>query len=267
MKKMNKFRMGITIFAVYFSQNLMAQESLPIPAKNDFMVELNFKPFGENVISFSQLQLKYKVADNLALRLGLAFDNNVFDLPGDDYSPSQQEKVTGKETLTKFGILPGIEYHFLKNSKISPYIGVEFSFFKQSVKSHYRDYTREYYYDNITGSYETRYIPVEIDIDGSTRTVTQEYIETSQSYYAYTRTSYPNRAYTSFSSNLLLGCDFYFMRHLYVGLEVGLSYNYTKNKKVTIDVSNQVNPQILPSYTESKFGFYYNSALRLGIWF
>jgi hypothetical protein len=245
----------------------MAQENVFIPVKNDFIVELNFKPFGENVVSFNQLQLKYKIADNLALRLGLAFDSNVFDLPGDDYSPSQQEKATGKENSTKFGILPGIEYHFLKNSKISPYVGVGFSFFKQSVKSHYRDYISESYYDNTTGSYETRYIPVEIDIEGATRTVTQDFIQTSQGYYAYSRTSYPNRAYTSFGSNLLLGCDFYFMRNLYVGLEIGLGYNHTKNKKVTIDVSNQVNPQILPSYTENKFGFYYNSALRLGFWF
>jgi hypothetical protein len=267
MKKMKKFRMGITIVAIYFSQNLMAQETLPIPAKNDFMVELNFKPFGENVISFNQLQLKYKIADNLALRLGLAFDSNVFNLSGDDYHPSQQEKVTGKENLIKFGILPGIEYHFLKNSKISPYVGVGFSLFTQSVKSNYRDYTYEQYYDNTTGSYEIRYIPVDIDIDGATRSITQEYIQTSQGYYAFSRTSYFNRAYTSFGSNLLIGCDFYFMRHLYVGLEIGLGYTYTKNKKVTINLSNQVNPQILPSYTESKFGFYYNSALRLGFWF
>ncbi|MDR0694421.1 MAG: hypothetical protein LBF81_03875 [Prevotellaceae bacterium] len=262
MKKMNKIKIGITIFAVYFSQNLLAQENVAIPVKpvkNNFMVELNFKPFGENVISFNQLQLKYKTADNFALRLGLAFDRNVLDQPGDDYDPSQQEKAAGKENFTKFGILPGIEYHFLKNSKISPYVGVEFSFFKQSVKSHYRDYTREYY--------AIHYTPVEIDIDGATRAITQEYIQTTQGSYYYTTMSYLNRAYTSFGGNLLLGCDFYFMRHLYVGLEAGLSYNYTKNKKITIDTSNQVNPQIIPSNTASKFGFYYNSALRLGFWF
>ncbi|GHT18234.1 hypothetical protein FACS189429_4360 [Bacteroidia bacterium] len=66
---------------------------------------------------------------------------------------------------------------------------------------------------------------------------------------------------------MLLGCDFYFMRNLYVGLEAGLGYNYTKNKKVSIEISNQVNPAILPSFTESNFGFYYNSAVRLGFWF
>ncbi|MDR2358255.1 MAG: autotransporter outer membrane beta-barrel domain-containing protein [Prevotellaceae bacterium] len=267
---MKKITMAVTIFAVYFSQNLMGQENvaLPVkPVKNNFMMELNFKPFGENVISFNQLQLKYKTADNLALRLGLAFDRNVLDQPGDDYPPSQQGKVGGEEKVTKFGISPGIEYHFLKNSKISPYVGIEFSFFKQSVKSHYRDYTTEYYYDNTTGSYETRYIPVEIDIDGATRSVTQDYIQTSQGYYVYANISYLNRAYTSFGSNLLLGCDFYFMRHLYIGMEAGLSYNYIKNKTITVDTSDQVNPQIIPSFTESKFGFYYNSALRLGFWF
>jgi hypothetical protein len=268
MKTINKFGFCIAIFAMCFSQKLVAQENVISPVKNDFLVELNFKPFGENVISFNQLQLKYKVSDNVALRLGLAFDNNVRNQSDDDYDSSQQQKVTGKENVTKFGVLPGFEYHFLKNSKISPYVGVELSVFTQSVKSHYRDYEEEGYYDNITGSYQTRYIPIEIDINGATRAVTQDYFQTSQGYYLYyTRLEYLNRAYTSFGSNFLLGCDFYFMRHLYVGLEAGLSYNYTKNKKVTIDSSDQVHPTIMPSSTISKFGFYYNSALRLGFWF
>ncbi|MCL2651414.1 MAG: hypothetical protein FWD60_10385 [Candidatus Azobacteroides sp.] len=261
--KTKKIRIVAAIFAVCFSQSiLMAQENVTIPAKNNLMVELNFKPFGENVISFDQLQLKYRIADNLALRLGLAFESNKLDQPGDDYNKSEQQKVAGNEKSTKFGVLPGIEYHFLKNSKISPYVGAELLFFNYSVKSHYRDYTSDYSGNQI------RYIPVEIDIDGATRTITEEYYQSSQGYYySYLTTSYLNRAYTSYGGNLLLGSDFYFMRNLYVGLEVGLGYDYTKYKKVTIDISDQVDPSILPSFSTSKFGFYYNSALRLGFWF
>ena len=259
----------IAISAVCFSQSiLIAQENVSIPKKNDFAVELNFKPFGENVISFNQLQFKYKIVDNLALRLGLAFDSNKLDQSDDDYDLSEQQKVTGNEKYTKFGVLPGIEYHFLKNSKISPYVGLEFSFSKNSVKSHYRDYDYEQFYNNQTGSYETRYIPVEVDIDGATRLISlQHYQNQYGGYGSYITTSYQNRAYTSYGGHLLLGCDFYFMRNLYVGLEAGLGYDYTKNEKVTIDFSNQVKPVVIPSYTASKFGFYYNSALRLGFWF
>jgi hypothetical protein len=228
---------------------------------------LNFKPFGENVISFNQLQLKYRLADDWALRLGLSLDNKILDQSDDDYESSEQRKVTGKENATKFGVMPGIEYHFLKNSKISPYVGAELSFSKRTVKSHYRDYTSESYYDNSTGSYQTRYVPVEIDIDGATRLVTAEYISNPYGYSYYQRTEYLNRACTSYGGNLLLGCDFYFMRNLYIGLEAGLGYNYTQYKKISIEISNQVRPTILPSYTESKLGFYYNSALRLGFWF
>jgi len=245
----------------------MAQEKISIPEKNNFAVELNFKPFGENVISFNQLQFKYKIADDVALRLGLAFDNHKLNQPGDDYDASEEQKITGKETTTKFGMLPGIEYHFLKNSKISPYVGAEFSFFKNTVKSHYRDYNHEMYYNNATGNYDVRYIPIEIDINGATRTIAEQYYQTQYGYNYYLTTSYLNRAYTSYGGNLLLGCDFYFMRNLYVGLEAGLGYDYTKYKKVTIDVSNEVTPEMMPSYTERKFGFYYNSALRLGFWF
>ncbi|MDR0546193.1 MAG: hypothetical protein LBG77_01180 [Dysgonamonadaceae bacterium] len=246
---------------------LTAQKNLAIPTKNNFAIELNFKPFGENVISFNQLQLKYRLTDDWVARLGLSLETNKLDLPGDDYEPSEQRKYAGNENSTKFGVLPGIEFHFLKKSKISPYVGAEFSFFKHSVKSHYRDYTYEQYYNNVTGNYDICYIPVEIDIDGATRSITFNYIELPYGYSHYPTTEYINRAYTSYGGNLLLGCDFYFMRNLYVGLEAGLGYNYTQYKKVSIEMSNQVHPAIIPSYTDSKLGFYYNSALRLGFWF
>ena len=252
-----------TVFSLW--QNMVfAQEISAVPSKNTFMMELNFKPFGENIVSFNQLQAKYRVSENVALRLGLAFDYNKMDLKGDDYDPSQPMKVTGNERVTKFGFLPGFEYHFLKNSKVSPYWGVEFSYFNQSVKSHYKDFKQEYNYE----SSQYVYIPVEIDIDGATRKITTENIYLpNYGYYTQTFTEYPERAYTSFGVNLLAGCDFYFMRHLYVGIEVGLGYNHLSYKKVTFDISNEVNPTILPSYTNSKFGLYYNSALRLGFWF
>jgi outer membrane protein W len=247
-----------------------AQENPAIPTKKAFSAELNFTPFGDKIISFEQLQFKYRVSDKVALRLGLAFDHNKKEQNADDYLPSEQRKVTGEETLTKFGILPGIEYHFLKNSKISPYLGIEFSYFNRSVNAHYRDYQ----YDYTSG--KEQLIPVEIDINGATRNISTIYIPyytspLSSSYYpgGYYSTSieYAERAYTSFGGNLLAGCDFYFMRNVYVGVEVGLGYNHIKNKKITIDYSNEVQPDIIPSYTTSEFKFYYNSALRLGFWF
>ncbi|GHV56118.1 hypothetical protein FACS1894182_02030 [Bacteroidia bacterium] len=261
MKRKITSTLVIAIFAFCLLQNTMvAQENSTIPLKNALMVELNFKPFGENVISFNQLQLKYKISDNWALRLGLAFDHNTMDLPGNDYDPSEEFQTNGNEKSTKFGVLPGIEYHFLKNSKISPFIGLELSFFNRSLESHYRDYTYDYS--------KNGYIPVNMDIDGAIRKMVSEYYQTSQGYYYYvTRTEYPERSYTSFGGNLLLGCDFYFMRNLYVGVEAGLGYNQFQYKKVTVDISNAVNLSILPSYKTTTLGFYYNSALRLGFWF
>jgi len=251
-----------TVFSL-LQNTIFAQEIPATPSKNTFMMELNFKPFGENIISFNQLQMKHRVSDNFALRLGLAFDHNTLDLSDDDYDPSEPYKVTGNEKITKFGLLPGFEYHFLKNSKISPYWGIEFSLINQSVKSHYKDFKQEY------NSGNSKYVPVEIDIDGATRKITAEYIQNPiyPGYYYYSYTEYLDRAYSSFGGNLLAGCDFYFMRHVYVGVEVGLGYNHVYNKKVTINTSDEVNPTILPSHTIGKFGFYYNSALRLGFWF
>ncbi len=264
MKQKTTFKTAMAVFTFCFFQiTVFAQENPAIPAKNAFMMELNFKPFGEDVISFDHLQIKYKTSDNFAWRLGLAFNRNTMDLPGDDYSPSETHKVTGNEKSTTFGILPGIEYHFMKNSKISPYWGVELSFFNCSVESHYTDF--EPRYDHYLE--RTYYAPVEIDIDGATRKMTSSYRQDSQGYYYYcTTTEYAERAYTSFGGNLLLGCDFYFMRNLYAGIEVGLEYNHVKYKKVTIDTSNQTK-HVIPSYTTTSFDFCYNSALRLGFWF
>jgi len=81
---MKTYRLGIAaaILMICFSQNtLMAQKKISIPEKNNFAVELNFKSFGENVISFNQLQFKYKITDDVALRPGLAFDNCKLNQP------------------------------------------------------------------------------------------------------------------------------------------------------------------------------------------
>ena len=74
-----------------------------IPPKNAFMMKLNFNPFGENIVSFNQLQVKCQVSENVALRLELAFDHNKLDLKGDDYDPSKPRKINGNEKMTKFG--------------------------------------------------------------------------------------------------------------------------------------------------------------------
>ncbi len=263
MKHKSVVRIAIAIFVFFSSLNtIFAQESVTIPSKKALMMELNFKPFGEEIISFNQLQFKYKATDQFVIRLGLAFDYDTWDLPGDDYDPSEEIKINGNEKSTKYGISPGIEYHFLKNSRISPYVGLELSFTNLSIESHYTDVRTEYNNDSYI------FIPVKVDIEGATREVTRDYIQTSQGYYQYyTSTSYPKRAYTSFGGNLLAGCDFYFMRSMYVGAEVGLGYSRILYKKATIMISDNVNPTILPSYTNTTFGFYYNSALRLGFWF
>jgi len=258
---------AIAVFVLCLYQNaIFAQENPAIPLKNAFMTELNFKPFGENVISFDQLRFKYKINDDWALRLGLAFDRNSFELKDDDYDSSEPYKAIRNEKITKFGILPGIEYHFLKNSKISPYLGVEFSYFNRSVESHYRYFQIDPTY-NPSGRYN--YYPVERNINGATCEITiidnqnQWWVVPMIQYHF----EYPERAYTSFGGNLLLGCDFYFMRNLYVGIEAGLGYNHIRTEKVIIETLNEPVTPMFPSYTSSKFGFYYNSALRLGFWF
>jgi hypothetical protein len=104
--KICTLKTATVIAAFCFSlTGLTAQENPAIPVKNNFAIELDFKPFGENVISFNQLQLKYRLADNWALRLALSLDNKKLNQSGGDYEPSEEQKDTSKENSTKFDLL------------------------------------------------------------------------------------------------------------------------------------------------------------------
>jgi hypothetical protein len=258
------FIAALAVFSFISGTAAAQEEKSTLPAGNNFMLEFNFKPFGDNIISFNQFQMKYRVTDNFALRLGLAFDKTDVKLNAEDYPESETMKYTSGANTIKYGILPGIEYHFLKNSKVSPYLGFEFSYFNQSAKANYRTFKQEYQNGKFV------YIPVDVKVDGFTGEYSsinfEDYPEDGD-LARYAAAIYSFRSCTSYGGNLLAGCDFYFMRNMYVGIEAGLSYNSIKYNKITTTRSDAVEPVIVPSTITGKFGFYCNSALRLGFWF
>ena len=87
--------------------------------------------------------------------------------------------------------------------------------------------------------------------------------------YLFSYTSYTNeRAFNSFGGNLLLGADFFLVKNMYFGFELGLGYEMIKYKQVEYVISSDVREtETIPSSKSSDFGFFFNNSIRLGIWF
>lgn len=249
------------------------------PTAKDFMIEINFNPFGDDgIFSFENLQTKYWINNKTALRLGLQFDYNNNSTTEDDYKSDEVYKPTVSEKSFLLGFKPGIEFRILPNSRISPYWGFEFSYTNKSSNSEYIDYEREW--DNDIDDYI--YNKVETKLEGAWRKVTFQELETMDpwgrtSYRMYRSTDYTyERAFSSYGINLLLGTDFFLVRNIYLGFEIGLGYKMTKFKQIELELIDNREPQspyypsiedklTYPSSKSTDFGFYYNNSIRLGV--
>ena len=241
----------------------LQQPPLPnpiIPARGNVMLEFNFKPFGnDKLISFDNFQGKWRTSDHVALRLGLQVNQLKNELTKWDYDNRELYPSTYREKSFGYGVMPGIEYHFLKNNRISPYLGVELTYKKLKSSSMYENYTSNY---NSSNTYQ------KYDVEGGWMNVENYTFTYNGQVYTGTSTSYDkNRSNHSIGTNLLLGSDFYLLKNMYLGFEIGLGYDNQQYEKVTIHMTNTVNSTVYPSYKMSSLRFIYNNSLRLGIWF
>lgn len=230
-----------------------------VPPPGSVMVEVGFKPFGnDKIINFDNFKGKWRINDQIALRLGLHLDNQTNKLTSDDYGSYAKNPTTSDEKSFTYGIMPGIEYHFLKNSKVSPYCGIELSYQRRNTSGVYEDYV-EYSYNNYTYQKYT--------LEGAWKRTESYTFNYNGSTYSGTNITYDNqRSYHTVGSTLLMGSDFYFLKNMYFGFEVGLGYNYQKFDKITRTFTDNTDPIVIPSYNQSTTRFVYNNAIRLGIW-
>ena len=250
---------GLLLPTAIFAQN----NSSKLPQKGNTMIELNMTPFHqEKVFTFDRLQAKYWLNESVTLRLGLEVDHRKDGADDSGYLKEEANNSTFSEKTTLFGIHPGIEYRILKGTKISPYLGLEFSYRNRSASSEYSTY-KSYF--------EPHYI------------ITTEKISNGwHSYevsggYLYTYNLYPERAFTSFGANLILGTDLFLMKNIYFGFEGGLGYRSIHYRRIELDqtVFNSQNGSLTtspkstlqPASKPSNLSFYSNGAIRLGIWF
>jgi len=250
------------------------------PTAKNFMVEINFNPFGhDGVFSFENLQTKYWVNNKTALRLGLQLDNKNNSTTEDDYKSEESSKPTISEKSFLLGFKPGIEFRILPNSRISPYWGVEFSYINKSSSSKYIEYEKKY----DSGFKDYVYNKIETNLDGAWRKIDLVELSYSDPYYGstgyrmYQTTNYTSeRAFSSYGLNLLLGTDVFVYKNLYMGFEIGIGYKMLKYKQIKLDINDpsETDPTVIkenkstyPSSKTSDFSFYYNNSIRLGIYF
>jgi len=263
--------MLVIIPAILYSQNDSISKSpckkTLFPEKKTVMFELNFNPFSsKGVISFENFQTKYWLDNKTVVRLGLQLSKKGTSLTDDDFDSAEKHKSNTSENSFLFGIKPGIEFRFLQSSKISPYAGFELQFKNKSTSADYKEYSQTYQY--INNQQVIKYEFIETKVDGGLRNITTGTYSNSNGIYSYTNVDYGSeRAFSSFGGNLLVGSDFYFIKNMYFGFEVGLGYETIKYNKVIVDISTNVNKTTYPSYNTNSLGFYYNSAIRLGVWF
>jgi hypothetical protein len=142
---------------------------------------------------------------------------------------------TGSDNKSfEYALLPGIEKHFAGTNRLSPYVGGELAIAGRGS----------------SGTEET----------GSGATLV-----TTETKGAWSDGS--NRGYFNFGLNGVIGCDFYFSKRIYMGLEAGFGFNLNKSADVTVtSMPNGGTSTTTTSKGGSAFqlGPNYNAAIRIG---
>lgn len=119
-------------FALFFG--LSTANAQYKPDANTWSVELNYSPGGaENgkfEVSEYGAKVRYHMDDNLVLRLrlGVGIDRDITTTYWKDLGEEKEYKTDNTDFTNAFSIMPGIEYHFDRFERVSPYIGGELGF-------------------------------------------------------------------------------------------------------------------------------------------
>lgn len=144
---------------------------------------------------------------------------------------SEKPQTDVKRSYVELNIRPGYEKHFAGTDRLSPYIGAELDIALKNSK--------------ITN-----------DGAGSFTEITGAWSDNGL-----------ERGFTRFGFNALVGADFYFARHFYVGTEFGFGFQYTKSSDIEISLTGSTTDFTLDGGTVMQVGPNFNSSIRLGFVF
>lgn len=250
------------VSSVVISQN--EENSLTIrPANKNFAIELDFIPFSQDgPINLNTFRSRLFLSQNLALRLGFNIDqqnltNEVPRLFNEGDGNNLLKFDTYEMDYFVWGINAGVEYHVLKNTRVSPYIGLDVGFEKKS--SSYEDEINFRQYNSPGYSYEVK----KTEVENAWWDQIIYYDPYGDPFYDYVPSE---RAYNAWTLNIVAGTDIYILKHFYTGIELGFGLNAIKYKEAIVKEDGVV----LLKYKESKdntFGLNFNNAIRIGFWF
>jgi len=212
-----------------FALNIFAQsDNENIKPKKGFVLNVDFTPFEKNETAGFK-GIGVKYMVNEGITLRFGLDWEYNKLK-DKNNDNNSYDISTSTAL--FGLNFGIEKHFKTSSRLSPYIGCELGF------------------DNFSSEYtEGRY-----EMQGATGQ------DVNDNFY--------DRAYKSFSLNFLLGANYYFSKHLYLGTEIGLGFEKAWIDDVKDMYANSDFKMVSTSKpTSYRIGQNFNPVLKLGFVF
>ena len=206
----------------------MSQDSV-VKGERKWGTELNFNPFDGSLSlnnTSGQVKVRRFLNDEIALRFGVLFnyknfnENEVQKYTSQPYTASENKQ----SFLTTLNF--GIEKHFRKASRLSPYIGAEIGIgFKTSKQV--------------------------LEMDSKKRTIDGAWVslEYDGTYYSQ---SFVENNYISAGVNLLTGFDFYMSENFYFGYEFGFAAEYIKYGKIEVSQDPGYNSSTLNPLPEIK---------------
>lgn len=248
---MKKITMLVAAFAAMCSSSAFAQ-NVNLPAAGTISTEVQFNPFGQdnNHFSIEGLKVRYFLTDvdavRLTLGLNMSSNNNTPTVTSASTASTEQVKwdnyqkdnLENKTNSGNFSLDLGYERHLLKSGRLDLYagaqLGVEFAWSKTTDVQCGTDYQDEFW-----------------TIETETKN---------------------KNAYFAFGAKVFTGIDFYLYKGLYVGTELGLSFNNKSYKDIETDVTDNTPKADPRSYSTTEYnkkgntdlGFYVEPSLRLG---
>lgn len=179
----------------------------------------------------------------MALRLNLGITTSSSSSDYAENSTDTAEIGTLDRSSSTFKIGVGIEKHFAGTTRLSPYVGAAISF---STSSNSADETN----------------------------VAQDPFTLQYGYAQGVTTTVDGPSSTTFGIGILAGADYYFVDHIYLGIEGGLGFSTTSDGERTSTtvvaqpgVPTTTTTSITRGGSESGIGHNYNAGLRLGFVF
>lgn len=211
------------------------------PEAGNISAEVNFTPFGGAPIGISYIRGRYFIDDLIALRVGLAFSLQTIN------APANTDLVTysGGGSVISWGLLPGIEFHFEGTRRLSPFVGAQIDLLARN----------------------SGYTLTTTPTGGTASTVTM--IGTAPSAGGTTTSDPTKDNYFNPGLSALIGCDFYFSKHIYLGTEFGIGFSIQTrgDKTITSTGSGVTNSSVTKGAASFGIAPVYNSAIRVGFVF